>query len=89
MKLINYSYETLEALEHFARTYFRYNDHLLIQIFCGSFDKLKIIEGICDFNKEQFIITNINKEKCWSENEFNNIFERTKHILNKEVMSNI
>lgn len=54
-----------------------------------GFDKLKIIEGICDFNKEQFIITNINKEKCLSENEFNNIFERTQHILNKEVMSNI
>jgi len=53
VKLINYSYETLEALEHFARTYFRYNDHLLIQIFCGSFDKLKITE-ILHFLKQTF-----------------------------------
>lgn len=53
MKLINYSYETLEALEHFAKTYFRPNDHLLIQIFCGSFDKLKITE-ILHFLKQTF-----------------------------------
>lgn len=53
MKLINYSYETLEALEHFARTYFRPNDHLLIQIFCGNVDKLKITD-ILHFLKKTF-----------------------------------
>lgn len=51
MNLINYGYETLEALEHFARTYFRPNDHLFIQIFCGNFDQLKITEILHFFKK--------------------------------------
>ena len=53
MKLINYSYETLEALEHFARTHFKPNDHLFIQLFCGNVDKLKITE-ILNFLKQTF-----------------------------------
>ena len=53
MKLINYSYETLEALEHFVRAYFKPNDHLFIQLFCGNVDKLKITE-ILHFLKKTF-----------------------------------
>lgn len=53
MKLINYSYETLEALEHFARTYFRPNDHLFIQLFCGTFDTAKLTK-ILSFLKKTF-----------------------------------
>jgi len=53
VKLINYSYETLEALEHFVRAYFKPNDHLFIQLFCGNVDKLKITE-ILHFLKKTF-----------------------------------
>lgn len=53
MKLINYSYETLEALEHFSRTYFKPNDHLFIQLFCGDTDQLKITK-ILHFLKKTF-----------------------------------
>ena len=53
MKLINYSYETLDALERFARTYFKPNDHLFIQLFCGTFEKIKIQE-ILHFLKKTF-----------------------------------
>ena len=54
-----------------------------------GFDKIKIIEGVCDFNKEEFIINTMNKQKCKSEDEFNYIYEKTKKILNKEIMYNI
>jgi diguanylate cyclase (GGDEF)-like protein/PAS domain S-box-containing protein len=53
VKLINYSYETPEALEHFTRTYFRPHDHLFIQLFCGNVDKTKITE-ILHFFKQNF-----------------------------------
>lgn len=53
MKLVNYTYETLEALEHFARTYFRPNDHLFIQLFCGNTDKA-ILTEILHFLKKTF-----------------------------------
>ena len=53
MKLINYSYETLEALEHFSRTYFKPNDYLFIQLFCGDVDLLKITK-ILHFLKNTF-----------------------------------
>ena len=53
MKLVNYTYETLEALEHFSRTYFRPNDHLFIQLFCGNTDK-EIITEILHFLKKTF-----------------------------------
>ena len=53
MKLINYSYETLEALEHFARTYFKPHENLFIQLFCGTFEKNEIQE-ILYFLKETF-----------------------------------
>lgn len=53
MKLVNYTYETLEALEHFSRTYFRPNEHLFIQLFCGDTDRKKITE-ILHFLKKTF-----------------------------------
>jgi len=53
VKLINYSYETLEALEHFARSYFKPNNHLLIQIFCGNTDR-NIIQNILPSLKKIF-----------------------------------
>ena len=53
MKLVNYTYETLEALEHFSRTYFRPNEHLFIQLFCGNTDKA-IITEILHFLKKTF-----------------------------------
>lgn len=55
----------------------------------NGFDKIKIIEGVCDFDKEQFIINIVNKQNCKSEDEFNYIYENTKKILHKEVMYNI
>jgi len=53
VKLVNYTYETLEALEHFSRTYFRPNEHLFIQLFCGNTDKA-IITEILHFLKKTF-----------------------------------
>ncbi|AOO64107.1 EAL domain-containing protein [Sulfurospirillum halorespirans] len=53
MKLVNYTYETLDALEHFSRTYFRPNEHLFIQLFCGNTDKA-ILTEILHFLKKTF-----------------------------------
>ncbi|WP_263832189.1 EAL domain-containing protein [Sulfurospirillum oryzae] len=53
MKLINYTYETPESLEKFIRTYFRPNDHLLVQLFCGDVDRIKITQ-ILHFLKRNF-----------------------------------
>jgi len=53
VKLVNYTYETLEALEHFARTYFRPKDHLFIQLFCGNTDRATLTE-ILHFLKNTF-----------------------------------
>lgn len=44
MKLVNCTYETLDALERFARTYFKPQDHLFIQLFCGDAELVKIQE---------------------------------------------
>lgn len=53
MKLINYSYETIEALEKFSSANFSPNNHLFIQLFCGDFDKIKIA-SILRFLKLKF-----------------------------------
>lgn len=53
MKLINYSYKSLEELEKFTKAHFRPHDHLLIQLFCGDFDHVKITV-ILHFLKSHF-----------------------------------
>lgn len=42
MKLLNYTYESQEALKTFIETFFSPFDHLLIQVFCGEVDVPKV-----------------------------------------------
>lgn len=53
MKLINYSYKSPAGLEKFTRTHFHPHDHLLIQLFCGDFDHVKITT-VLHFLKSNF-----------------------------------
>ena len=51
MKLVNYTYENPEALEKFVYTYFRAQDHLFIQLFCGDVDREKILHIVMALKK--------------------------------------
>lgn len=53
-----------------------------------GFKKINIISGVCDFNKEDIIINNINKH-TFNECEFNKILNKTTYVLNKEIFGGI
>ncbi|MBN1840270.1 MAG: EAL domain-containing protein [Campylobacterales bacterium] len=53
MKLINHTYQTLEALEVFVKSTFKGDEHLLIQLFCGEVEHHQL-SSIISFLKSFF-----------------------------------